>query len=112
MAVEWDIGSYFRGDTIPTFAVTIKDSVSGDPLIPTSVCVQIRSSSGRLIHSYTPSIDGGTGRVDVGPVSATDTAKFKPDAYKYDLQYTDSGGNVTTYLKGGVVILEDVSRCQ
>lgn len=34
---------------------------------------------------------------------------FKPAKYVYDLQITDSNGNVTTYFEGSILITQDIT---
>lgn len=110
MAASWDMGDYYRGDTIPSFSITIKDKESGVPIIPESVCTQIRNGAGSLVHEYSPEIDIETGKIVMGDISSTITSTFKPARYIFDVQYTTSDEVVTTYLKGSLTILGDVSR--
>lgn len=97
----------YSGDTLRGLTLKITDKETGDPVIPTSVCCQIRTRVGTLLHGYTPTISA-EGVVNIPPFTTTDVAQ---GTYYYDVQYVLQSGEVRTYLAGKIEILADISRC-
>ena len=99
-----------RGDTLDPWSVKATVRETGEPLVPTSVCAQLRDERGRVVipmgHSIAPD-----GTVTLLGLSAQVTAGLKVGLYRYDVEYTLSGGRVRTYLQGTLEIQEDVSQC-
>lgn len=107
-----------RGDTYRktfTFYDNAGDDTPGDPIDFTgySGAAQIRATEdGALVATLSVTIpDQGVspGRVDVLGASS-ETAKLDGLQFVWDLQLTNSSGEVFTYLKGKVLNTLDVTR--
>lgn len=68
-----------------------------------STILELTTANGRI------SLGGAAGTVTL-TVSATDTANLTADDGVYDLEITDSGGNVFRILEGSYSIRRNISR--
>ena len=106
----YNLPSIKRGDTLDPWSVKATVRETGEPLVPLSVCAQLRDGRGRVViplpHGIAPD-----GTVSLRGLYAATTAGLKPGTYRYDVEYTLSGGRVRTYLQGTLDIQEDVSQC-
>lgn len=102
--------SYKRGDTIPKFALRVVNQLSNEPIVPVSVCSQLRSEFDNLIHIFDVVIDAD-GTVTLGEIPTEFSKLFDAGEYFYDVQYTLADGRVVTYLQGSLKIEGDISRC-
>lgn len=106
----YNLPTIYRGDTMDDFTIKLNMPDRGQPIVPTSVCVQLMDERGRIAATLGTQISSD-GLVTVKGLSASETAALKPQVYRYDVEYTLPGGHVRTYLTGTREILEDVSRC-
>ena len=106
----YDRKPIYRGDTLNPMRLTLVDRESGETVVPTSLCVQIRSSFGKLLADVGWHIEGGKVVVEAVPPETTRT--FPVGVHKYDVEYTLPNGVVRTYVSGSIEILRDFSVCQ
>ena len=106
----WARGSIWRGDTLLGFSMRIADKVTGEPIIPVTICAHIVDSFGRKVVALESSI-GTDGTVTFDRVDGGVTATWRAGAYAFDVEYTLADGRVRTYLTGSVTLLEDKSKC-
>lgn len=102
--------SYKRGDTIPAFAVQVKDHETGTVVIPTNVCMQLRDGYDDLVYEFN-TISDYNGWILIEEIGANLTKTFKPGLHVYDIELTLRDGRHVTYLEGIIEIKGDVSRC-
>ena len=106
----YNLPSIKRGDTLDPWSVKATVRETGAPLVPLSVCAQLRDERGRVViplpHGIAPD-----GTVTLLGLPAQATAGLKAGLYRYDVEYTLTGGRVRTYLQGALDIQEDVSQC-
>lgn len=97
---------HWRGDVVDGFELQISDEGSSQPVVPTSVCCQIRDEAGDVVYSYAPIIfpDGKV-------VFEAVTANWVAGLYAFDVEYTMGGGKKRTYVTGTLPIMGDVSKC-
>lgn len=115
MATLGDI-TFYRGDSYP-ITLTIRDKDTSDPVDitgysfrmtvntekdPTSIATQLFTVDGVL------DADPTTGRVSFTP-SDTDT-DHPSGTYYYDIEMTDTGGNVRTIAKYKFKLVQDISK--
>lgn len=100
----------YRGDTLNSMGLTLVDKTSEEAIVPTSLCVQIRSSLGRLLANVGWHIEGDKVVIEAVPPEITRT--FPVGVHKYDVEYTLPNGVVRTYVSGSVEVLRDFSTCQ
>lgn len=103
-------GSFYRGDTIDGWNVTLRHKETNKSIIPVAAAMWLKNPSGKKVYEFDIDIDQETGTVYIGPCPATVTEGFRPGTYYYDLEYTLESGKVRTYLKGQINILGDVSN--
>lgn len=106
----WDMEDVYRGDTINSLAITIKDSVTQDVLIPRSVRLQFRDKNDNLVYTWPANISP-TGRVVFDDIPKENTQTFPVGWLKFDIEFTRSDGKVRTYVSGKLRVMGDVSRC-
>ena len=109
---RYDIVIY-QGDTF-TFNVVLKDSLD----VPLDVTgwtpeAQIKKVSDNT-PAETPNLTAVAGTTD-GKITVTlsgtgSSALYGATEYKYDLQVTDTSGNVRTFLGGKITVTEDVTE--
>lgn len=98
---------YMKGDTVDGFTCRFVDEITNDPIIPFSVCAQIKGKYGKLVHTYTYIIDPD------GTVSFPDVVvTWEQGDYVFDVEYILAGGKKRTYVTGTLPIKGDVSNCQ
>lgn len=106
-----NLPSVYRGDTLDGFTIRLENKELAQPIVPESVCMQLRDGKGR-IAALMPTQIAVDGLVTVVGLSAEETARLKPQTYIYDIEFTLPDGRVRTYLTGMVEILADISVCQ
>ena len=97
-----------RGDTVEGFTFRIHDQDTLDPIIPLSVCAQIKTAFGRLLHTYDVHInpvDGTLSFLDVNAIG------WPAGVHEFDAEYIFATGERKTHLTGTLPIKEDVSSC-
>lgn len=108
-SAELDLPTIFRGDTLNSFSIQLRNPDTGDLIEPIAVCAQVRDSRGKLVATLPTEIIGGV--TTVGGLSSEVTSTIKPGRHRYDVQFTLVGGKVRTYLFGHLEVVEDVSQC-
>lgn len=98
--------TYLRGDTVDGFTFRLTDKEREEPVVPLSLCIQIKSSLGRVVHEYEVIIQTD-GWIIVPPV----LADWEVGVYKYDVEYRLGDYSVRTYLEGTLPIVKDISEC-
>lgn len=106
--VDFPRGIYLRGDTVDGFTCRFTEVESGNPIVPISVCCQIKTKFGKLLHTYTTTIDLD-GTVTIPDVEAIN---FPDGEHVFDVEYTLAGGKKRTYITGTLPIKGDISNCQ
>lgn len=100
----------YRGDTLNPMRLTLVDKDSDEAIVPTSLCVQIRSLQGKLLADVGWHVEGSKVVVEAVPPETTRT--FPVGVHRYDVEYTLPNGVVRTYVSGSIEILRDSSVCQ
>lgn len=100
----------YRGDTLDPMRLTLVDKDLDEAIVPTSLCVQIRSSYGKLLADVGWRVEGDKVVIEAVPPEITRT--FPVGKHKYDVEYTLPNGVVRTYVSGSIEILRDFSTCQ
>lgn len=100
----------YRGDTLNPMRLTLVDKGSGEAIVPSSLCVQIRSSHGKLLADVGWHVEDGKVVIEAVPPETTRT--FPVGVHRYDVEYTLPNGVVRTYVSGSVEILRDSSVCR
>lgn len=108
-SAELDLPTIFRGDTLNSFSIQLRNPDTGDLIEPIAVCSQVRDSRGKLIATLPTETIGGV--TTVGGLPSEVTSTFKPGRHRYDVQFTLAGDKVRTYLFGYLEVVEDVSQC-
>lgn len=106
----WNMKNVYRGDTINSLVITIKDSDTQEVLIPKDVCLQFRDKNDNLVYDWKPHITT-TGGVIFDTIPKEDTRRFPVGWLKFDIEFTRIDGKVHTYVSGKLRVMEDVSRC-
>ena len=106
----WNMKDVYRGDSINSSTISIKDTDTLEVLIPKSVCLQFRDKNDNLIYNWIPTILS-SGKVVFPPIPKEDTQQFPVGVLKFDIEFTRPDDKVRTYVSGKLRILEDVSRC-
>lgn len=98
----------YRGDTLDqlTFKVAEDD---GTPIIPATVCAQVKDAKGDMVLQHDVTIDPVTGEVKL--LQIEDTRAASVGKHYYDVEYTMADGTKRTYFAGSVEFLEDKSIC-
>jgi hypothetical protein len=102
-----------RGDTFP-FTVQIRQNgtavdITGYTVVMTVNRQSTPSNTDRQLFQSTGVInDGPSGQVvfTLTPTQANQT----PGDYFYDMQYTDGGGFVRTFVKGAYQVVQDITK--
>lgn len=108
---EHDRESIWRGDSLDPLAITCRYA-NGDPIIPDTVCAQIRDKFGGLVHEYDVEINTTSGKVILERLDKSITSTFPTGILTYDVEYFMSDGSSKTYVCGEIFIDSDESRCQ
>lgn len=109
---RYDIAIY-QGDTFK-FDLVLKDE-GGVPLDITgwtglAQIKKVEDSSAAETPTLTTTVGTTDGKITIG-ISNTGTGALLEDVeYKYDVQLTDTAGNVRTFLGGKITITGDVSE--
>ena len=108
---RYDIELY-QGDTFK-FSLVLKNG--GTPInitgwTPLAQIKRLTDSSPAETPVLTTTVTGIEGKINIG-VDATGTSALDADLeYKYDLQLTDTDGNVRTFIGGKITVTADISR--
>jgi hypothetical protein len=113
----------YQGDTFK-FATVFKQppAVEGQEGLPVDITGWVGKCEVRSLDNLTveitatvtivdannePAVDGSAGRIliDFGDTSLVDGGE-----YKYDVQMTDTGGNVRTFIGGKFIVVEDITE--
>ena len=99
-------GSFYKGDTIDALEVRLTLEADGSPIVPTSVCAQVYTSEGRVVHEWDVEIlpDGSL----VLPAVDADWPALN---YTYSIKYKLSDDRYRTYIIGSISIIDTGSRC-
>lgn len=100
----------YRGDTLNPMRLTLVDKDLEEAIVPTSLCVQIRSSYGKLLADVGWYVEGDKVVIEAVPPETTRT--FPVGVHRYDVEYTLPNGVVRTYVSGSIEILRDFSVCR
>lgn len=95
-----DFDAIWAGDTLD--AVTFQRAE-----VPVSVCAQIRSQFGTLMHTWAAEIDPD-GTITLPMVQ---TQGWPVAIYKYDLEYRLADGKVRTFYGGNITLVGHGSSC-
>ena len=106
---EWNRGLIYKGNTFDGFSIRIKNKITNEPIVPTSVRAQITNERGRHVHTLEYTISN-TGRVTLGGVVGEITETWAPGPYTFGVEYTGASGRVRTYIMGYFQIIEDNQR--
>lgn len=107
MPQNYDLVMY-RGDT---FTIFFTITISGTPVSLSGSTVRAHLKSNYEDRSplpFTCTITGTPGQVRMSMPAGT-TSNLIPGSYIYDLEVTDAGGSVRTYLAGDVTVENDVT---
>jgi hypothetical protein len=96
----------WNGDTLKAVQFKIMDKETFLPIVPNSVCAQIRDKYGKILHTYDVEIypDGTVVLPDV-------LADWKQVDSFYDVEYNMDDNINRTFFTGTVTVLKDVSKC-
>lgn len=99
------------GDTVNswTFVIEYED---GTPIIPDSICMQLKTGFGKLAFEYITNLDELTGEVTVMAIPADVTVDFTVGTYYYDVEYLLKDGSTKTYLEGKLQFINSISNCK
>jgi hypothetical protein len=93
----------YRGDTWTQEFRLLEDTVPVDLTGASVECWAVRSAGSRLELEVT-----------VGPDPGVITLRLPADAeagnYRYDVEVTDAGGDVTTWIRGRLDVIGDVTN--
>ena len=103
MSVTSNIIKRYRGDTYP-LVVTLKENGSAVNLAGSTVRMTIGLDTPATITATITDAAGGEAQFDF-----TQTEVGTQGRFSYDIEVTDSGGIVTTYVKDIFELLEDVT---
>jgi hypothetical protein len=100
-----------RGDTVNTRRFTVTETVNDitTPLDLTGVVVKVKFSTQaanlvKTIGDGVTIVDASGGIFDIDEMTFTVLG-----TYKYDIQFTFASGDVKTYVKGVIKIVEDIT---
>lgn len=96
----------WRGDTLKAVQFKVVQETTLIPVVPLSVCAQIRSKYDVLIHTYVAEIypDGVVVLPDV-------VADWPSGEYRYDVEYRLDNDITRTYFTGTITVKGDVAKC-
>lgn len=107
---HWDMETIYRGDTISGLKFCLRKKDTGLPIVPVSVCCQVRDRRKKLVHEYQASISSD-GNIMLPQVDKEITKTFDGDMYFFDVEFTLQSGKVRTYLAGRQKVIQDTSEC-
>jgi hypothetical protein len=101
-----DRPAVWNGDTLKAVQFKIMYEATLIPIVPNSVCAQIRDKYGKILHTYDVEIypDGAVVLPDV-------LADWKAVDGFYDVEYRLDNDINRTFFTGTVTVLKDVSKC-
>jgi len=115
LGVQYDLPACFKGDTFPGLTVTgitVNDAAMTSTLA--SVRMQFRTTANASSASKSLTSAGGDITIDDAAAWGFTVEPFSIDIaareYVYDIETTDSGGTVRTYLYGTFRVKQDVTR--
>lgn len=112
-AGTYNIPNQTRGDTFKGMKITIK--ANGTPIDLTGASIKCSFKEGSPTGPIAKALNDTTGGITI--LSALggyiQINQFKMDwtagKYYYDIEITDSGGSVDTYVKGTMNLIQDIS---
>jgi hypothetical protein len=107
-AGKYNFDAIYRGDSLLEKTITI--SANNEPLIPTKVCMQLRTKDDEFLYEFETEIDELTGKVTILMVDGEDTKLWPVGTHDYDVEYTLKEGAIRTYLYGNLAVNADVSK--
>lgn len=102
-------GRIWRGDTLQEFAITLTHEESGEVIRPVKVKAQIRTKRGQILWVHEPKYEAD-GRIIIPRINGYTTSRFPVGVHIFDVEYLLEDGTTCTFLRGNLIVKEDVSQ--
>lgn len=99
-----DYKTFLRGDTVNARRFTVTRDAAPYSLVGVDIRATFRMG-GQAVEAGITVVDAAGGIFQIDPFQMQ-----VPGLWKYDVQFTNAAGEVRTYVKGALQIVEDVTR--